>query len=124
MKFHKAVRYSIHAKYAGGYLTYSDPGYLLGIHPAAISSLLKKQSNIIVPLRGAECDIGQGMTHRKKIIQLFLEMYTESQIAARTGHSYESIENYIKEFGTVMLLKERGLEAPYIRGEPYRFFYT
>ena len=115
MKFNKAMRYATQAKYAGGYLTYPDLGYLLGIHPDAISSLLKRQSNIILPLRGSECDIGQGVTHRKKVIQLFLEMYTETQIVSRTGHSYESIENYIKEFGTVLLLKERGLAASHIR---------
>ncbi|GAI83551.1 unnamed protein product, partial [marine sediment metagenome] len=38
MKFNKAVRYATQAKYCGGYLTYSDLGYLLGIHPAAISA--------------------------------------------------------------------------------------
>jgi hypothetical protein len=115
MKYRKAVRYATQAKYCGGYLTYSDLGYLLGIHPAAISELVQKQRKIVIPLRGAECDIGRGITHRREIIKLFMEVYTETQIAARTGHSYESIENYIKEFGTVLLLKEQGLSVPLIR---------
>ena len=115
MKFNKAVRYATQAKYCGGYLTYSDLGYLLGIHPAAISGLLQKHSKIIIPLRGSECDIGRGVSHRKEIIKLFLEMYTETQIASRTGHSYEAIENYIKEFACVMILDEQGLSVPMIR---------
>jgi hypothetical protein len=115
MKYKKAVRYATQAKYSGGYLTYADLGYLLGIHPAAISELLQKQRNIFIPLRGSECDIGRGITHRRQILRLFMEMYTETQIADRTGHSYESIENYIKEFGTVMLLKDRGLSVPLVR---------
>ncbi len=47
-------------------------------------------------------------------VKLFLEAYTETQIADRTGHSYESIENYIKEFGTVMILSEQGMSVPMI----------
>ena len=115
MKLKKAQRYATEAKRCGGYLTYSDLGFLLGIHPAAISKLLQENAKTTIPLRGSECDIGRGVTHRRQIIELFLEMYTETQIVDRTGHSYESIENYIKEFGTVMLLSEQGMSAPMIR---------
>jgi len=115
MKVKKALRYAREAKRCGGYLTYADLGYLLGIHPAAISALVQKEEKTIIPLRGAECDIGRGVTHRREIIKMFLELYTETQIADRTGHSYESIENYIKEFGTVMVLHEQGMAVPMIR---------
>ena len=115
MKVNKARRYATEAKRSGGYLTYADLGYLLGIHPAAISALVQKEQSTVIPLRGAECDIGRGVTHRREIIKMFLELYTETQIADRTGHSYESIENYIKEFGTVLVLHEQGMAAAMIR---------
>ena len=115
MKLRKAQRYATEAKRCGGYLTYADLGFLLGIHPAAISKLLQENATTVVPLRGSECDIGRGVTHRRQIIKLFLEMYTETQTGDRTGHSYEAIENYIKEFGTVMLLSEQGMSVPMIR---------
>lgn len=115
MKVKKALRYATEAKRCGGYLTYADLGYLLGIHPAAISALVQKEEKTIIPLRGSECDIGRGVTHRREIIKMFLELYTETQIADRTGHSYESIENYIKEFGTVMVLHEQRMAVPMIR---------
>ncbi len=115
MKLRKAQRYATEAKRCGGYLTYADLGFLLGIHPAAISKLLQENATTVVPLRGSECDIGRGLTHRRQIIKLFLEMYTETQIVDRTGHSYEAIENYIKEFATVMLLSEQGMSVPMIR---------
>lgn len=115
MKVKKALRYATEAKRYGGYLTYADLGYLMGIHPDAISTLVQKEEKTIIPLRGAECDIGRGVTHRQQIIKMFLELYTETQIADRTGHSYEAIENYIKEFGTVMLLWEQGMAVPMIR---------
>ena len=127
IKFRKVLRYATQAKYAGGYLTYADLGHLLGIHPEAISRLVRSNPTVAVPLRGAECDIGRGVTHRQKIIQLYLEMHTETEIVARTGHSYEAIENYIKEFATVLVLFERGLTAPLIRrvtGRSIKLVYT
>lgn len=115
MKVSKAMRYASEAKSEGGYLTFADLGYLLGIHPEAISRLVRTEAGKVIPLRGSECDIGRGMTHRKEIIGLFMELYTETQISDRTGHSYEAIENYVKEFGTVLLLAEEGLSVPLIR---------
>ncbi|MDA8097903.1 MAG: DUF1670 domain-containing protein [Clostridia bacterium] len=98
VKLEKVLRCATKAKHGGAYLTYADLGYLLGIHPEAIARLVKANPKVVIPLRGAECDIGRGVTHRKKIIQLYMEMHTETEIVSRTGHSYESIENYIKEF--------------------------
>ncbi len=115
IKFQKILRYTTQAKHSGGYLTYADLGYLLGTHPEAISRLVRTNPKVAVPLRGSECDIGRGITHRKKIIRLYLEMHTETEIVARTGHSYEAIENYIKEFAAVLVLAERGLTVPLIR---------
>lgn len=115
IKFQKILRYTTQAKHGGGYLTYADLVHLLGIHSEAISRLVRYNPMATVSLRGAECDIGRGVTHRKKIIQLYLEMHTETEIVARTRYNYEAIENYIKEFATVLVLAERGLTAPLIR---------
>lgn len=115
MKFKKIVRYATQAKSQGGYLSYADLGYLLGIHTEAIRRLIGEHPKLIVPLRGHECDIGRGVTHRKKIMELYLQMYTETEIASRTGHSLESIENYIKEFAAVLVMAERGMGPTLIR---------
>jgi len=92
-----------------------DLGYLLGIHAEAISRLVKASPAVVVPLRGNSCDIGQGITHRRKIISLYLEMHTETEIVSRTGHSYESVENYINEFANIYVLCSRGMPLPLIR---------
>ena len=115
IKFKKIARISTQAKVPGAYLTHADLSYLLGIHCSAISNILKANPSVAVPLRGAECDIGRGITHRKEIIKLYLDMHTETEIVSRTGHSYESVENYIKEFAAVLALSERGLPIPLIR---------
>lgn len=115
IKFKKALRLATQAKACGAYLTYADLGYLLGIHPVAISRLIKANPKIVVPLRGASCDIGRGITHRRNIIKLYLEMHTETEIVSRTGHCYESVENYINEFAKVYVLYSRGMPLPLIR---------
>jgi len=115
IKFNKAIRLATQAKAAGAYLTYADLGYLLGIHSEAISRLIKASPAVVVPLRGQSCDIGQGITHRKKIIGLYLEMHTETEIVSRTGHCYESIENYINEFANIYVLYSKGMPLALIR---------
>ena len=115
IKFNKIARMATQAKQEGAYLTHADLSYLLGIHCSAISNNLKANPGVVVPLRGAECDIGRSITHRKEIIKLYLDMHTETEIVSRTGHSYESVENYIKEFAAVLALSERGLPIPLIR---------
>ena len=115
IKFRKATRLATQAKACGAYLTYADLGYLLGIHPVAISRLIKANPKIAVPLRGASCDIGQGITHRRNIIKLYLEMHTETEIVSATGHCYESVENYINEFAKVYVLYSRGMPLVLIR---------
>jgi len=69
IKFNKVLRYATEAKRDGGYLTYADLGYLLGIHTEAIRRLVQQNPQVVVPLRGLECDIGRGVSHRKKIIE-------------------------------------------------------
>lgn len=115
LKFAKIFRYASETKKAGGYLTYADLSYLMGISTDSLRRLVKNNSQIIMPLRGRECDIGKGISHKKKIIRLYLEMYTESEIVTRTGHSYEAVENYIKEFATVFILYEKRLPPAMIR---------
>lgn len=115
LKLHRIERFCREAEEAGGYFTYADLSYLLGIHTAAISRMVQQNPDRRVPLRGSECDIGRGVSHRTKIIELYLQMYSEVEIAQRTGHSFESIEKYIKDFATVLMLSERGLTPMMIR---------
>ena len=86
----------------------------MGIHPEAVRRLVDSRPKVIIPARGSECDIGGGVTHRRNVIELYLQMHTETEIVARTGHSYESIQNYIKEFARVWLLRQQGLPPPMI----------
>lgn len=68
-----------------------------------------------MPTRGNLADMGPGIFHMTRVVELYLQGYTETQIKHRTGHSYESIEAYLKTFATYVGLCERGLPLPLIR---------
>jgi len=76
---------------------------------------MKEHSNIVLPIRGNIADMGPGITHTEKVLELFLQGYTETEIVRRTGHTYASVEHYISMFSRVVVLLERGMPLPLIR---------
>ena len=118
LKLQKIIRYTEKAKASGAFLSHADLAYLLGISTSVIERLqaAQIQENIIpFPTRGREADMGRSVTHRAQIIKLWMEIYTETEIARRTGHSYASVENYLTAFGRFILLKQQKMPLPAIR---------
>jgi len=118
LKLQKIIRYTEKAKASGAFLSHADLAYLLGISTSVIERLQAAQikENIIpFPTRGREADLGRSVTHRAEIIKLWMEIYTETEIVRRTGHSYSSVENYLTAFGRFILLKQREMPLPAIR---------
>ena len=115
LKWQKIMRFSSKVHNQGACLNQSDLAFLLGVHPAVIQKQMKSHNSILLPTRGNVADIGPGMTHIEKILELFLQGYTETEIVRRTGHSYSSIENYISMFSRVVSLLERSMPLPLIR---------
>lgn len=70
---------------------------------------------MVVPTRGVVADMGPALSHADKIIRLYMDGSTETEIVRRTGHSYESVESYLLDFAKVTYLLERGLPVPAIR---------
>jgi hypothetical protein len=87
----------------------------LGVSISVIKDLMKKHEDKVIPTRGNIQDIGPGISHAEKIIKLYLEGYTETEIKLKTGHSYQSIENYLKKFTKVVGLIDLGLNLNQIR---------
>ncbi len=115
LKWRRILRYTTQAKRQGALLNQADLSFLLGVHSSVIQRLMKENKEVFLPTRGNFMDIGPGISHAEKIIELYIQGYTETQIKKRTGHSYESIENYIRTFATLAGLLERGLPLPLIR---------
>ena len=115
LKWQKILRLSTEAHQQGACLNQADLAFLLAVHPAVIQKQMKEHKNIILPIRGNIADMGPGITHAEKVINLFLQGYTETEIVRRTGHNYASVENYIIMFSRVVVLLERRMPLPLIR---------
>ncbi|MCL6559265.1 MAG: DUF1670 domain-containing protein [Firmicutes bacterium] len=115
LKWQRILRYTGEAKAQGAYLSQPDLAFLLGVHPSVIQRLMSENRKVLVPTRGNLADMGPGISHMSRIVELYLQGYTETQIKHRTGHSYESIEAYLKTFATYVGLYDRGLPLPLIR---------
>jgi hypothetical protein len=122
-KWNKAQRYAIQAQNQKATLSQYDLAFLLGVSISVVKNLMKKHresdndsdSDKVIPTRGNMHDIGPGISHAEKIIKLYLEGHTETEIKFKTAHSYESIENYLRKFTKVVGLTDMGLNLNQIR---------
>ena len=116
LKWEKAKRYATQVRKQGALLNQIDIAFLLGISPVVLQKLTKENDKVILPTRGNIIDMGPTPSHAEKIINLYLQGYTETQISYRSGHSYDSIERYIDSFTKVVgLLVKEGLSPAEIR---------
>lgn len=115
LKWQRILRYTGEAKAQGAYLSQPDLAFLLAVHPSVIQRLMSENRKVLVPTRGNLADMGPGVSHMARIVELYLQGYTETQIKHRTGHSYESIEAYLKTFAAFVGLHDRGLPLPLVR---------
>lgn len=58
----------------------------------------QKKYDILIPTRGNKCDIGPGITHRAKVIQLFIEGQEAVDIGRQMQHSLKAVERYISSY--------------------------
>ncbi len=114
-KWERIRRFSTQAYYQGATLTQPDLAFLIGISVEAIRKAIKDHSQIHLPTRGNVTDMGPTISHAEKIIRLWMDGYTETEIVRRTNHSYESIERYLYDFARVVFLQEKGLPNSAIR---------
>jgi len=90
----------------GALLSQADIGLLTGSSPGAVSltTVELRQRGEFLPLRGYVADMGSYPTHKAAVIRLYVSGLTTPDIAARTYHSKEAVDNYIRGFERVRLL--------------------
>ncbi len=115
LKWAKILRHSTQSRSYGAVLSSYDRAFLLGVDDSVITQQLKNHPNVFVPTCSNVIDTEPALTHVEKIITLFMEGYTETEIITRTGHSRESVENYMHTFCITASLIERGIPLPLIR---------
>jgi hypothetical protein len=101
------VRRLTHEAYdQGGLLSQADIGVLTGYSPGAVSltAVSLRHQGEFLPLRGYVVDMGSYPTHKAAVVRLYVEGLTTPEIAARTYHSKEAVDRYIRGFERVRLL--------------------
>ena len=90
-------------------LSCADVGMVTGYSPGAVSvtAVSLRRRGEYLPLRGYVTDMGSFPTHKAAIVRLYLEGLTTPDIAARTYHSKEAVDRYIRGFERVRLLAAR-----------------
>lgn len=99
-------RISKEAYEQGAVLSTEDAAYMLHISERTVrrhKQLLKKDGKSIT-LRGDVADMGPGSCHRVPIIELYLQGYSETEVAQRTNHTLERVEEYLYDFLRISLL--------------------
>jgi hypothetical protein len=113
----RIVRVTNEAFDQDGLLTQADLSILLGESTRTIGRHIQElqKEGICVPTRGSRMDIGPGISHKTKIVEMYLDGYDFTDIKRRTRHSSESITRYLRDFARVMVLSERGHSPREIR---------
>jgi len=108
----RILRLTEEAYIQGGLLTQEDLSRLLQVSIRTIRNDiidLVRDGNT-VHTRGYEHDIGRGVSHKTRIIDLYLSGFTYDEIMRRTRHSAHAIKRYVNTFGRLLLLISHGME--------------
>ena len=95
----------------GGVLSQEDLGKYLGCTVRTIQRDIReiKKRGIEVVTMGYLHNIGRGQTHKVKIIGMYLEGRTYSEIKLKTRHSVGAIKRYLESFTKVLMAQRRGI---------------
>jgi hypothetical protein len=97
----------------GGVLSQEDLSKYLGCTVRTIQRDIKaiKKKGIEVVTRGYLHNIGRGQTHKVKIIGMYLDGKTYSEIKLTARHSVGAIKRYIESFTKVLIARSKGIYA-------------
>lgn len=93
----------------GALLTQEDLATLLDCDVKTIRTDIQRYQHkhaILVPTRGTKRDIGPGVTHREKVVEMFIKGKDAVSIARDLKHSLKAVERYIDTFCRVVYCQE------------------
>ena len=98
------LRLAGEAREQGALLTQEDLGLLLDSDVRTIRSDIAKlrQESLCVPTRGTVRDIGPGVTHKRRAVELWLSGKEPLDVARQLSHSLKAVERYIQTFCRVV----------------------
>ena len=87
-----------------GVLSCAVAATVLGIKQTTVSKHSKayyEREGKIIPLRGYVHDMGKTTTHKRWIIELYLNGYTSKEIHGKTEHKISSIDRYLSRYKAI-----------------------
>ena len=110
LRRHKLTRISQEAVIQRGPLTQEDYANILDVNRSTIIrdiAVLKEQGVEIIT-RAHYTDQGRGISHKERIIKLYLQGFSLSDIVNYSKHVIENIQRYIYDFLRISLLYQEG----------------
>jgi len=104
------VRWLQEAKTQGALLCSADRAFLSSLSCSVVEGelrLIEEETGALLPLRGTVHDASSKLTHKARIVGLYLQGRLPSEIARMTGHSLEAVESYLRHFALVRELWPR-----------------
>ena len=111
LRINRLVHWCYQAHDQGALLTQLDLAVLLNVCDAVVSDYVnewqKTTGDIWFPTRGDHIhDLsGETITHKKEILTLYLQGYLTPSIAAKTKHSKEAVDRYIRDYESVKVVR-------------------
>lgn len=101
----KTQRITEEAIEQGGVLSQEDLARILGCDERTIRRDIReiKREGIEIVTRGVLHSMGRGQTHKHKIVGMYLDEQTFSDIKLKTHHSVGSIKRYLESFIRVLM---------------------
>ena len=108
LRINRLVRWCHQAHDQGALLTQLDLAVLLNVCDAVVSDYVnewQKTTGELLPTRGNIHDLSGTITHKKEIITLYLQGHLTPRIAAKTKHSKEAVDRYIRDYESVKVVR-------------------
>jgi biotin operon repressor len=108
----KILRITEETYWQGGLLTQEDIGRLLQVSSRTVREDIREiqKDGNLVHTRGNDQDIGRGISHKSRIIELYIKGYTYDEIIKKSRHSAHSIKRYVSSFGRLILIQSHGIK--------------
>ena len=107
---HRLVRWLQEAVAQGALLTTADLALLSGVSAGTVERHIREHEHAtgkLLPLRGTVHDASSKLTHKARIVALYLAGQLPPEIARATDHSLEAVEQYLRDFALVRELAPR-----------------
>lgn len=91
-------------------LSQADLAEILIVDKSTVKKIVKriKGKGGNIPARGEIKDIGPGISHKARIIELLLKRYQPTEVVLKTKHSLSSVTRYFENFIKVVYLHDKG----------------